>query len=895
MQNTLLRTCLVVLTLLSTTTSHQTKAQDLQLHDGATATYLRLKELQTTGSVLHVVAHPDDEDGAMLAYSARGLGARTMLFGITRGEGGANMISSHFFDELGALRTLEHLKAASYYGIDVFYSRAADYGYSKTLDEAMRQWQNGIPILRDLVEVIRREQPTVIVSRFAGDPRDGHGHHQMAGVLARMAFDAAADPNQFPEQLKHEALRPWQTQKLYVRAGSPWRPPKEGEWTIAVPTGTYDPVIGRSYAQIARFGLGFQRSQGITGHESEPGERFSYYRLVKQAGVDQVDEAIEEETFFDGLDVSLSSIANGETPTERATELVLTKIESELSTAFESWNARNPQPTLKTLLKQLAKLDTLPFFSDEPIENESNYPDHLGAAIWKLRGQLVEAIRVAAGLELRAWVTDADDEPINHFVSREPAKLHVRFANRGVQTVRCTDLRLKRADSMQGSSDFALNRTIGPNQVAEATDEKLMAMAPCEVTRPHWSRTDITKSLYDIAPNSQQRPTPKIPFFVSVNVAFGDQTIRISSPVETRVRHPEYGNVRYPLTVVPAISVAFARSSTVLPINPTESKPTQFKLPIRLRGCRKDKHQASVRLELPPGWTSEPTNHAVSFQREDDVASVEFTVNVPDAAASQAYTIKAVAQSGEERFSEGFETVSARDIGRMNIFHDAIHHVQLADVQVLGSPNVAYISGSGDKVAESLAPMGIAPTMLTESDLASGDLTRFDVILVGVRAYAVRDDIRTHNSRLLEYVKQGGTLIVQYQTPEFDQNFGPYPYEMSNRPEEVSEETSTVTILQPAHPIFTTPNKITPADFDGWFEQRGSKFWRSWDEHYTPLLECHDTGQPRQTGGQLIASYGKGHYVYTAYAWYRQLPNGVPGAYRLFANLLSLPQSGSVK
>jgi LmbE family N-acetylglucosaminyl deacetylase len=229
------------------------KAQDLQLEQGAVGSYLRLKELRTTGSVLHVVAHPDDEDGAMLAYCSRGLGARTMLFSITRGEGGANLISSHFFDELGALRTLEHLKAASYYGIELFYSRAADYGYSKTLKEAMQQWNDGTAILEDLVEMIRRERPTVLLSRFAGDPRDGHGHHQMAGVISRLAFDAAADPTQFPEQLQR-GYEPWQIKKLYVRAG-----PRE-DWTIAIPAGTYDPVIGRSYAQIARFGLGFQRS-----------------------------------------------------------------------------------------------------------------------------------------------------------------------------------------------------------------------------------------------------------------------------------------------------------------------------------------------------------------------------------------------------------------------------------------------------------------------------------------------------------------------------------------------------------------------------------------------------------------------------------------------------------
>ncbi len=281
---TSLRSCVFLVVCLA----RLSPAQDLvSLDRGAVGAYLALKQLSTTGSVLHVVAHPDDEDGPLLAYCARGLGAHTMLFSITRGEGGANLISDHFFDELGALRTLEHQRAADYYGNSLYYSRTADYGYSKTLAEAMKQWQNGVPILADLVEVIRRERPTVMVSRFQGEPQDGHGHHQMAGVLSRWAFDAAADPAKFPEQIAR-GLEPWQVSKLYVNVPSRWRQPSDRQWTVALPTGQYDPMLGRSFAQIARFGLGFQRSQGISGHEGDPGPNTTYYRLVAWAGATQL-------------------------------------------------------------------------------------------------------------------------------------------------------------------------------------------------------------------------------------------------------------------------------------------------------------------------------------------------------------------------------------------------------------------------------------------------------------------------------------------------------------------------------------------------------------------------------------------------------------------------------
>lgn len=858
-------------------------AQDLQLDEGAVGSYLRLKELQTTGSVLHVVAHPDDEDGAMLAYCARGLGVRTMLFAITRGEGGANLISSHFFDELGALRTLEHLKAASYYGNELFYSRAADYGYSKTLEEAMKQWQNGLPVLRDLVEVIRREKPTIILSRFAGDPRDGHGHHQMAGVVSRLAFDAAADPNQFPEQI-HRGLSAWQVEKLYVRAGSRWRKPDEKEWTIALPTGTFDPVIGKSYAQVARFGLGFQRSQGISGHAGDPGPQFSYYRLAKQAH--GAKPAEREHSLFDGLDLSLAGLVDDTgTAVLQQTQSELASFDASLRAALREWHPAQHESAIRILANVLGRLRSLAILKSE---NESQCSAKLRHALTLLDRELQDAIISLVGLRLEAWATDLDDSQLNHVTSDEPLRVHVRLANQGTN-FSAEGLATTVSSSTGETTDVPWEeRTALPGTIIQdSVDLDPKCLVP---NRPHWRRSSVARSMYEVAPDGDQRPTPAAAFIATSKAIVNGVEVALQVPVETRVRHPEYGRVSYPLTCAPALSVSFDASRGII-----ASNDAAYSVPITVRTCKNQAVNGTVKLHLPAGWKSNPPVHEFSFAREDEAANVRFDVVIPRDAKRTLHQLTAVAEANGTEYREGFETVSARDVGRLNIYRQAVHQVQVVDVQIAGDPAVGYIPGSGDKVAESLVALGVTPTILSESDIANGDLSQFHVILVGVRAYAVREDIRTHNSRLLNFVRRGGTLIVQYQTPEFDQNFGPYPYEMGRGPEEVSEEDASVTVLEPAHPLFITPNRIVQADFDGWFEQRGSKFWKTWDERYTPLLECHDAGQAPQKGGMLIAKFGKGVYVYSAYAWYRQLPHGVPGAYRLFANLLSLPRSGLVE
>ena len=866
---------------------------DLPLDEGVAGLHQTLRALQTNASILHVVAHPDDEDGPLMCYCARGLGARVILFSITRGEGGANLISRHFFDELGALRTLEHVKAAQYYGNDLFYSSAADYGYSKNLAEANRTWNNGQRILGELVEVIRREQPTVIMSRFRGDPRDGHGHHQMAGVLSRKAFRAAANPAQFPEQLKR-GLQTWQPYKLYVNSRPEWHADDRNNWTVAVPTGQYDPVLGRSYGQVARFGLGFQRSQGISGHIGEAGERNSYYRL--QAVAEGVTLPKSESLPIDNLDLTVSAtgkLPGMEVPIRFAEQA--NRLEQLISSAVDSFAIDAPQQIVEPLAKALSQVQSIrrELRSFDLSKLQRSLAEN---QLRRKEQQLHRAIGLAAGIQLDAWVETTGPKnrgPLFLSPGQEiTAKASLVVRNDVPANLKAVQWRTKNrswqnADTKKDASTNGKPLTRNKPTIRETA----MTVPPdVSLTRPYWSRTSIRQPFYDVSEGNRQAPMPEPPLACTATLEIHGADIQLHRVAETRVRDPLFGNVRYPIQIVPPVSVAFPLREGVLPKN-----RTIYDVDVAVRSFQDTKVAGTVRVNASEGWSIEPEQYALSGPRsEGDELQFQFALSRTSPNAVDPCRLEAVVEWNGQKYSEGVTTVTARDLDRINLYRPAVHIVRTVEATVLGDPEVGYITGSGDDVAQSLAMLGIRPVMLTSDDLAAANLNEYDVILVGVRAYAVRKDLRKYNSRLIEFVKTGGALIVQYQTPEFDDNFGPYPYSMGRRPEEVSEEDAVVKILEPNHPLLNRPNKIEAADFDGWLEQRGSKFLTTWSKEYLPLLECHDTGQQPQQGGLLVARHGNGVYVYSAYAWYRQLPNGVPGAFRLMANHLSLPQTLSL-
>jgi LmbE family N-acetylglucosaminyl deacetylase len=864
---------------------------------GAAGLWQELRQLRTTASALHITAHPDDEDGGMLTMLSRGKGAHVTLLTLNRGEGGADLIAPFFFDSLGVLRTLELLQADRYYGVNQYFSRVVDYGFSKTMDEALQKWGGQDNVLRDVVRVVRRERPEVIIARFRGDPRDGHGNHQTAGLMAKLVFEAAGDPNRFPEQIQ-EGLRPWQPKKLYQNNIRPdARAEDKDSWTLVVNSGEYDPVLGRSYIQISREGLNFQRSQGGGGRAQPAGEVKSYYRLLKAAKLGYAPQ--REESFFDGMDTSIAGIAavgSNNPPAELVSGL--NAISGAVETAVSSFDARNPEKTVAPLAEGLgATRQLLSKLKDLPLNEEAR--NQIAFLLQRKTSQFQSALVSALSLDLDAAVQP--DKPatgpfaefatpvtFNHATPGQTFGVRVRLVNRSHMDVKPAAIRIAAPQGWDVSSGDAQQlKTIGYNQ-AQAFGFTVKVPDDAQPTRPYWRRNNIEEAVYEIIdPGHQDLPLTPPPALAEVKLKVLGAEIEMKSPVHVIQRNAPYGFVTPPLTVVPHLGVSFPVEQGIIPLG-----RNQYRVSAAVHSSVKGPAKGTLKLELPEGWKSTPAAAEFSFEKEDEEAPFDFIITVPaQLQHSSPYTIKAVASYDGREYRDGYRTVSAHELQRFNLYRMARHEVAAVDVKVASNLRVGYVMGSGDEVPQSLEAIGVQPEMLGPADLAKADLKKYDVILLGVRAYAVRPDVKTYNARLLNYVHDGGVLIVQYQTPEFDNNYGPYPYVMGSNPEEVSEEDSELKILAPTNPIFTVPNRITMADFTGWVEERGSKFLKSWDSKYVPLVESHDKGQAPQEGGMVYAPYGKGVYIYTAYAWYRQLPSAVPGAFRIYANMISLPRT----
>ena len=442
--------------------------------------------------------------------------------------------------------------------------------------------------------------------------------------------------------------------------------------------------------------------------------------------------------------------------------------------------------------------------------------------------------------------------------------------------------------------DWKVAPATAPGALAASHDVnlKINATVPLDepYTRPYFKRDGLGNAFYDVNPKAAKNvPLSPYPLQAHAVLQYQGATVELRSVVQVISRLNGPGLVRNPMPVGPALSVLLTPAAGVVPLDSSSTRVS-----VRVKNNIEGAAKPTVHLTLPTGWTAQPASVPVSFQQGGEEQTVSFTV-APKVQAGKQYRVTAVAELNGQKFEEGYDTIGYTGLRPYFLYSPATYVTTGTDVKVAPGMNVAYIEGSGDDVPAALEQIGVHVSYLSAQDLANSDLSHYNAVVLGVRAYAVRPDLVTNNGRLLQYVKDGGVAIVQYNTPEYDHNFGPYPYVMSGDPEEVTDENSKVTILAPDNPVFHWPNQITAKDFDGWVEERGSKFLQSWDAQYTPLLETHDKGQPEQKGGLMYARYGKGVYLYNAYAFYRQLPLGVPGAFRLFANMLSLPQNPELK
>jgi len=877
----------VLLSTFLLTTPTPAQVQSPAINSNAAAAYESLLRLRTTATVLHITAHPDDEDGSLLTWLSRAQGVRTGLLTLNRGEGGADLIGPELYDALGLIRTEELLAAGRYYGVDQFFTSVIDFGFSKRLDETLEHWGHD-NVLRECVRIVRLYRPDVILSRFHGAARDGHGNHQTAGLMSTEVFQAAADPNRFPE-LSRDGLRPWQVKKLYrsVRENEPGA-------TIKIDTGTYDPLLGASYHQIANIGLSFQRSQGSGGRRASAGPAVSAEELVetKVGG-----KPSKEQSLFDGIDTSLRGLAK--LVPSLNLEAPLVEIEKEVGEAIAEFDARDPSavlvrhitPALRSLRAVIRNVDGLS--AGEDGENE---------LLYRLRNKEEEFVRcgnLLTGVSLDVLVdpaVSAGEGIPEAFRSRTTFRAAIpgqTFTVTGTLTNRSNvkmdnvELTVSALGDIQVSAKSRPRNTLGANEQIKQQFEAVIGEYP-RYTRPYWSRKDLYRDYIYHVDQQRYQNQPNTPPEIVGHATYEVDGIpfSIDQPVQVVTNEPPLGEQFHVLTVAPAISIALTPRLGVIPVSRrTATIDVRAEVMSNVKGPADPK----ISVQLPPGWTSMPDSTLLHLTHEGEIQTAVFRVSVPQVAAGKTYTIKALAEYANRFYIEGYQIVAHPDLETRYLYHPASADLLGLDVKVAPGLKVGYIMGVGDEVPAALEQLGVKPLMLGPSDLATGNLAQFDTILVGIRASAVRPDYRTYNSRLMEYVKNGGNLIVQYQTPEFDEiPYGPFPFKMGRNPEEVSEEDSKVTILDPTNPIFAGPNKITMDDFDGWVEERGSKFMTEWDKEYKPLLESHDREQPLQTGGMLQARYGKGTFTYAAYAFYRQLPAGVPGAYRLFANMISL-------
>ena len=867
--------------------------QPLAIDRGTAALWQSLKKLHTRASLIMVTAHPDDEDGGMLAYESRGQGARVALLTLNRGEGGANVMSANYFDGLGLVRTEELLAAGRYYGVDQYWTRVVDYGFSKTKAESIAKWTHD-RVLYDVVRVVRMTRPLVVTSVFVGGPTDGHGNHQTAGAMAQEVFKAAGDPNVFPDQIA-AGLRPWTPLKDYAR--TPWFGNDDGKLTanVAVPEGDYDAVLGVSYVQIAREGLGHQKSQTGGGMIPKPGALSSTYHRFGSVVPAQDKEA----SFFDGIDISLVGIAtvakDGKADFLRPG---LEKVNGLVEGAIADFSATQPGKVAPKLAEGWKETENL-IQQVKASQLSEEYKYNLTFELEIKKAQFNNALAQSLGLSVNATLAPdrepnplyalfmGDPETTRVIIPGENIGVKVHAVSQSSESVALASVRVQPTDgkdwSIKNPGETSASMTSN-----KPVDLRFDLVVPeiATYTRPYFSRPDIEQSYYDISDKRYLNlPLPPYPLEAWAEFEYQGAPVRVGQVVQSSKRVTGIGEVLEPLVVGPAVSLNISPRAGIVPLS-----AKKFTVSTTVHSNIKGEGKGVVKLDLPKGWSSEPATAEFSTKADGDEQSLTFEVT-PTGLTEKTYQITAVAQVDGKEFREGYEVTGYPGLRPYYLYRSAVLRTSGVDVKVAEGLRVGYIMGSGDDIPTSLQSLGINAQFLTASDVASANLSNYDVILLGVRAYAARPELKTYNSRLLDYVKNGGVVIVQYNTPEFDHNFGPYPYTMGENPEEVTDEASKMEILDPKNPVFQWPNPITQRDFEGWVEERGSKFLKSWDPQYVALLSTQDEGQEPQKGGLLYARYGKGIYIYNAYAFYRQLPEGVPGAYRLIANMVSLPKN----
>lgn len=825
------RTFLLLLTLLVSTAALARDAAQLQL---------ALRKLTVVGGALYVAAHPDDENTAMLAWLSNERLYRTAYLSVTRGDGGQNLIGEEKGPLLGLIRTEELLAARRIDGAEQLFTRAIDFGYSKSPEETLAIWGREA-VLGDVVWAIRKFQPDVILTRFPVTGEGGHGQHTASAILAEEAFAAAADPSKFPEQLRY--VSPWKPARIFFNKFS-FRPIDPNDPSVAkslrVDLGTYNPLLGRAYTEIAAESRSQHKSQGFGSAE----RRGSIINYFDQRGGDPA-----EKDLFEGVDTSWSRYPGGE------------KVGSILQRAADAFDPKSPQasvPLLIQALNALEQLRALPEWSDvqKPwLETK--------------RLAILDAIRDCAGIAIDVAAADSTVSPGGEL------PVSVTVVNRSDYP-----FRLSMVASLVANPSKAPGTRLENNKPVK-TDLVLKLPSAHPSTQPYWLVDAPEKGLYKVQdPLAIGRPDN--PTELPIHVSLDDNamnTLVFTVPVVFRRTDPVQGEQVREVDVVPPVSVRLGSNVYIFP----DAKARAVTVSVRSYGAT----EGTVRLRLPQGWKSEPESAPVTLHAKNGEAVATFQVTPPARETTGTITAEVALPDGRT-VSSGIVEINYPHIPAQRIVADATAQAIRSDIKRRGN-KVGYIMGSGDEVPNILRQVGYEVTLLTDADLDRGDFAQYDAIVAGIRAYNTRDRLAVAHEKLMRYVENGGTMVVQYNTANQLDDLavpvpGPYPFKISR--DRVTVEEAPVKLLG-AHPVLTTPNKLTAADFDGWVQERGLYFPNEWDPKYVTTLATNDPGEPEKPGGQLVAKHGKGVFVYTGYAWWRQLPAGVPGAIRAFVNLVS--------
>jgi LmbE family N-acetylglucosaminyl deacetylase len=799
---------------------------------------LALRRLTSVGGALYVAAHPDDENTAMLSWLASERNLRTAYLSITRGDGGQNLIGDETGPLLGVIRTQELLAARRIDGAEQFFTRAIDFGYSKSPQETLSIW-NEEKVLEDVVWIIRRFQPDVIVMRFPTTGEGGHGQHTASAILAEKAFSAAGDASVFPEQLRF--VSPWRARRIFWNRFS-WRPVDPNDPSLAgalrVDLGTYNPLLGRAYTEIAAVSRSQHKSQGF-GSAERRGSVINYYT---QTGGEPATADL-----FEGIDTRWSRYPRGET------------VGRLLEQAADTFDSKNPSASLPLLLEALRALDRL-----------RAYPEWSPAQkpwLETRRQDLMDVIRDCAGIAIdvsaaRSAVTPGSDLPMT-----------VTVVNRSNHP-----FRLAMVASVLANPGKAPG-TLLENNKPVTTEVSFRIPLDTPTSQPYWLRYPPARGLYAVPnPLNIGRPEnlPELAVNVTLDDAMGNVLI-FTVPVTWRQTDPVAGELVRKVDVVTPVSLKMGSAVYIFP----EAKARPVTVWMRSYQAAK----GSVKLKVPEPWKVEPSSVPVTFDAAGDERTATFTVTPPAVDSVAAMLAELTLEDGRT-VSEGIADIEYPHIAPQRVFGESVAKVVRADIRRRGD-RIGYIMGSGDDVPEILRQVGYDVVLLTDADLDRGDFSRFDAIVAGIRAYNTRERLRLAHGKLMEWVAAGGTMVVQYNTTGdlVVAEPGPYPFKISR--DRVTVEEAPVRLLAPDHPVLRAPNRITSADFAGWIQERGLYFPGEWDAAYVPLLGSNDPGESEKEGGLLFARHGKGAFVYTGYAWWRQLPAGVPGAIRTFVNLVS--------